>query len=97
MATSLLTTIGVAAILLGAIAIFGLLLWLSHRRKRCPTCSKQSLKNVQFIRATNLVNGARAPDSWSYLECESCKARFKEHHGELVASSEEEWNTFYAG
>lgn len=54
---------------------------LAYYRRPCPACGKRGLKCVNFLRATVLINGQRAPDSCAYYDCERCGARFKLHHG----------------
>jgi transposase-like protein len=74
-----------------AVAICAALVFLV-RFKRCPSCSQERLKRIQFVRATVLVDGRRAPDSWSYYECGSCGARFREQRGEYRSPTAEEWH-----
>jgi hypothetical protein len=50
--------------------------------RKCPACSERGLKSVNFIRATIVIDGRRAPDFWSYYECDRCGAGFKLHHDE---------------
>jgi hypothetical protein len=58
----------------------------------CPSCSNRTLRRVQFIRATVLRDGQRAPDSWSYFLCSSCGVRLKQHLGAAFTTpTEEEW------
>jgi len=45
----------------------------------CPRCGSRSLVQTDFIRATTLVNGRRAPDSWSLHNCKECNARLRFH------------------
>jgi hypothetical protein len=69
--------------------------YLSQRNAVCPSCSNRALRRVQFIRATVMVNGKRAPDSWSFFACDSCGARLKQHTGrEYTVASEAEWNQY---
>ena len=46
----------------------------------CPACGTRGLKCVNFIMATVLVDGKRAPDSWSYYRCDKCGKPFKLHN-----------------
>ena len=65
---------------------------LSGRRRVCPSCGRRSLRCVQWIRATVLIDGRRAPDSWIYFLCESCGARLKRHlDRDFEVPSEAEW------
>jgi ribosomal protein L37AE/L43A len=65
---------------------------LSQRKTVCPSCSHRSLRRVQLIRATVVVNERNVPDSWTYFECDSCAARFKQHADrEYTVPSEAEW------
>lgn len=59
-------------------------------RRVCPACGLRGLKCVNFIRATVLVEGKRAPDHWAYYVCEKCGAAFKLHHGAWGPVPEEE-------
>lgn len=66
--------------------------WLvSRRRETCLACSRRALRCVQWIRATVLIEGRRAPDSWSYYLCESCGAHYKLHRGSWSLAPDEEW------
>jgi hypothetical protein len=61
-------------------------------RMVCPECGLDSLRCVQWILATVLIDGKRAPDSWSYFLCESCGARFKQHLGkDFTKATDTEW------
>lgn len=60
-------------------AVLGVLVTVC--RGRCPECGKKGLKRVNFIRATIVVDGQRASDSWAYYVCEKCNAAFKMHRG----------------
>jgi hypothetical protein len=51
-------------------------------RGKCSACGKRGLNCVESIRATIVVNGKRAPDSWSFYVCGKCGAAFKSHQGE---------------
>jgi len=85
-------------LLSGMVAVAGIA-WFYLRGSRadcdapCPACGKQSLRYRQWILATVIINGKRAPDSWCYLLCESCGARYKQHRGrDFEIPSDEEWN-----
>jgi len=76
-------------------AVVVAVVYLSQRKAICPSCSHRALRRVQFIRATVVVDGRRVPDSWSFLLCESCGARYKQHLGAaLTVPSEAEWNQY---
>jgi hypothetical protein len=61
----------------------------------CPACSTASLRLMEFIRATIVVDGRRAPEAWAYFQCDECSARFKQYlGGELTTPSDEEWDKF---
>jgi len=80
---------------LGVLAIFASVLgYLSGRRTPCPTCGHPGLRTVNWIRATILVDGRRAPDSWTYHWCEACGGRFKRRGGSWVVPSSEEWDHY---
>ncbi|QDV72745.1 hypothetical protein K2D_09100 [Planctomycetes bacterium K2D] len=68
--------------------------WLRIRRGICPACGQKRLKMVNFVRATIEVDGERAPDAWSYHECEHCNKRFKQHRGRFTTASEHESRHF---
>jgi hypothetical protein len=88
---------GVSAIVVvAAVGLYALLGWLVMlRRKPCPYCGVKAVQVVSFVRATVLVDGKRAPDSWSYCECDICHARFKDHCGAITIPSDEEWKRNY--
>ena len=65
---------------------------------RCPDCNTKTLVSRNWIRATVVINGQRAPDSWTYYECEGCGARWKKFisntgydRPEWQKPSDEEW------
>jgi hypothetical protein len=91
-------TAAVLAVVVGIPALYFLAGWfIGRRRQVCPTCSRRALRCVQWIRATVLIEGRRAPDSWSYFLCESCGAHFKRHIGrEFEVPSEAEWAQYCA-
>jgi hypothetical protein len=64
--------------------------------ERCPSCGQPALRSVQWIRATVLVDGKRAPASWLYFVCESCSGRFRRdiRGGAFTVPSEQEWQTY---
>ena|SRR5581483_110397 len=71
--------------------------FLSRRRLRCPACGDNSLRCVQWIRSTALVDGKKVPDNKKYFLCDSCAGRFK--HGPdaiFAAASEDEWRRYCA-
>jgi transposase-like protein len=54
--------------------------WLTLR---CPRCGRtRGMKVVNFIRATVMIDGRRAPDFWSYYACRKCGSQLKLHHGQ---------------
>jgi hypothetical protein len=72
----------IALLVLSPAILYGLLLvWVACYRRLCPACGHRSLNSVNFIKATVVVNGQRAPDSWSYYLCGHCAAEYKLHHG----------------
>ena len=75
------------AILYG-IALIATGLSMRFYRSRCPKCRQRGLKLINFVKATVLINGQRAPDHWADYECEKCGAVVRWHHGkwEPVAS-----------
>ena len=49
----------------------------SIRERTCRSCGERALKQVNWIRATVLIDGRRAPDSWTCYCCQSCGARYR--------------------
>jgi len=45
----------------------------------CLRCGEKKLRVVNFIRATVLIDGRRAPDSWTLYQCDGCSARLRRH------------------
>ena len=65
---------------------------LGRRPEVCPSCHQRKLRCLQWVRATIVRDGKRAPDSWSYLLCDSCGARYKQRlGGDFEIPSEQEW------
>jgi hypothetical protein len=57
------------------------LVGLDRLLRRCPRCGRRGgMTLVNFIRATVVIDGRRAPDHWSYYRCRRCGARLKHHH-----------------
>ncbi|MFA6543883.1 MAG: hypothetical protein WCS99_05635 [Limisphaerales bacterium] len=85
--------IAMAGVLFGIPLLYLIAGWLLTRQRRvCPTCGRRALRRVQWILATVIIDGHRAPDSWTYFLCESCGARFKQHLGrDLEIPTEAEW------
>jgi hypothetical protein len=82
---------------LGGLAVFYFVgvLFVSRRRVLCPACGNKSLRCVQWIRATELVEGKRVQNSVRYFLCKSCDARFKQSgDAAFTAASEDEWRRF---
>ena len=72
------------------IAILGLLLpvivlvlpsVLTSLAPRCKECGQRGLKCVGGAKATIVVDGKRAPDSWLDYRCPKCDALFRKHRG----------------
>ena len=77
-------------IIYGVIAVF-----VYFYRDKCPDCGKRTLKTVEFIKATVITDGERAPDSWAYYLCKNCGARYKKHHrGIWEDVTQSEWESF---
>ena len=87
-----------AAVVVGIPTLYLLGGWMASRRRWiCPTCKSRALRCVQWIHATVMIDGRRAPDSWSYFSCDSCGAHFKQHLGrDFVTPSAEEWIQYCA-
>jgi hypothetical protein len=66
--------------------------FISRRRIVCPACGNKSLRCVQWIRMTVLVEGKKVPDNRKYFQCGSCDARFKQlPDANFIAAPEDEW------
>jgi hypothetical protein len=76
--------------------IYGVMLVFVHfYRDKCACCGKRTLKTVEFIKATVIIDGQRAPDSWGYYLCENCGARYKKHHrGTWEDVTQSEWELY---
>jgi C4-type Zn-finger protein len=65
--------------------------WANHSIKShcedCPNCGKGTLQIVNFFKATVLINGRRAPDSYMILECSHCGYRYHKSKGQQVLES----------
>jgi hypothetical protein len=81
--------IALAVVTLIAALVFG---YRAGRSAECPTCRHPGLRTMNWILATILVDGRRAPDSWSYHRCDACGGRFKLHAGAWEVPSAEEWD-----
>lgn len=92
MAEFLLKALAVVAT--ATLAYLAALFAVSRHRKRCPACGSKTLRYVQYIRATVLIDGGRAPDSWTYFECETCRSRQKQHRGTFSVVDDEEWQRY---
>jgi hypothetical protein len=62
-------------------------------RPLCPACGRRGLVCVNRTLATVVVNGRRAPDSWTFYACEHCGAGFKYHRGAMSSVSADEIRT----
>lgn len=61
-------------------------------RKLCPDCKTKSFINRNWIRATVLIEGKRAPASWEYYECLECGKKWKlPLNGSFEHPGDEEW------
>ena len=91
----LLVLLVLSPAILYAFALVAAALASTYYRRLCSACGRRGLKSVNFIRATVVVNGRRAPDFWSYYICELCGSGFKLHRGELsgVTADEIQRNT----
>jgi predicted RNA-binding Zn-ribbon protein involved in translation (DUF1610 family) len=84
------------------LAVFGgavllQVLWESFasRRRICPECGKKSLRCVQWVRISVLVEGKKTPESTSYFQCDSCNARLKKSRdASFTVPSELEWRKY---
>jgi hypothetical protein len=72
----------VVLLVLSPALLYGLaLIAVAICRERCPECGHRGMMCLNFIRATVVIDGRRAPDSWAYYACEMCGARMKLHRG----------------
>lgn len=92
MAELLLKALAVVAT--AALAYLAALFAVSRHRKRCPACGLKTLRYVQCTRATVLIEGRRAPDSWTYFECETCCSHQKQHRGIFSVVADDEWQRY---
>lgn len=47
---------------------------------------------VQWIRATVLIEGQRAPASWTYYRCPTCGERYRRDlGGPMVEANDDDW------
>lgn len=77
--------------ILYAFALVAMRFRMTYFMDRCPQCQEHGLVSINWIRATILVDGQRAPDSWSYYSCERCNAHLKLHRGAWSEVNNEEW------
>jgi len=97
MSSTLEFALTAAAIVVIPIVLYLLTCWTGSRhRENCPRCGAKKLRCIQSILATVKIDGKRAPDHWSYYECEACHSRWKEYHGELTTVSDDEWEQYCA-
>jgi len=73
----------VVALLPAVILVATLLVAVISARRPwlCPSCHRRELRCVNFVKATVITDGRRAPDSWSFHSCQACGAAFKLHRG----------------
>lgn len=95
---AIVALIVIVALGLTACVVFvgGTLAQRAESQRPCPECGAQALRWVTFLRATVLVDGRRAPDSWSLHECEACGVRLKDHRGTWEVPSESDGRHFEA-
>ena len=66
--------------------------YLAGRKGICPSCHIRALKNINSMKATVFVKGlGLVPDSWSFHQCETCSTRYKQHRGQWIRLSADEW------
>ena len=46
-------------------------------KRKCPGCGEPTLETFNFIKATIVVDGQRAPDSYKLVRCQNCSAEWK--------------------
>ena len=65
---------------------------VSVNTKPCPNCDQATLETENFIKATILVNGKRAPAAYIIYKCSHCKAHYYEsiNSGKLELIQEDE-------
>lgn len=69
----------------GLMSVLACILIRAMRPLPCPSCGHRRLRCINFIKATILVDGKRAPDWWAYYACPSCGAMSKHHRGQWSA------------
>jgi len=70
---------------------------MKFHRRLCPECKGRGLQVINFVKATVLIDGKRAPDSWTYFACKECAARFKSRGGKWEPVTDVEWNRIADG
>jgi predicted RNA-binding Zn-ribbon protein involved in translation (DUF1610 family) len=62
---------------------------------RCPGCGARRLERLNWLRATILVEGLRAPGSWTYYRCRNCRSHFKKAlNGAWETPTDSEWEQY---
>ena len=70
--------------LLYGLALVGSVLERKYCRRRCLACFKRGLRCFDFVRATIVVDGKRAPDWWADYRCERCGAVYRRRRDSWV-------------
>jgi hypothetical protein len=86
------------ATLIFAVLIFGglFIFWLIQSSREtpleaCPHCHANMLEVIHFLRATVVINGKRAPDSYFVYHCSNCKKPYqKSLRDEIFVELEDE-------
>jgi hypothetical protein len=59
-----------------------------------PFLRRRALKFAVRILTSVIIQGRKAPDTWTYFVCESCGAHYKRYDGDFVVPSDQEWAEF---
>lgn len=84
-------------VIIYAFALVALGIKTKYFKDKCPQCQERGLIRVFWVKAAVLVNGRRAPDSWSYYLCEKCGSRLKSHRGTWSEVGDKEWSANQPG
>lgn len=85
-----LTLLLIVVLPIAACILFGVALQLKTKwfPRRCPCCGVGALQQTDWIRATIVIYGRRAPDSWSDYRCAHCAAMFRQRLGRRMEPRE---------
>jgi hypothetical protein len=72
-----------AALIFASLVFGGLLIfWLIQSSREtpleaCPHCQQNALEVINVLKATVVINGKRAPDTYFVYHCSNCKKRYQ--------------------